>query len=1543
MRLSRELGKGNQMAMFLPGSNEHDIYMSLDSKSGILLSGVCATPILPDALEKILVKRVNLVIRQINGVLQSAGYSLRPFLSLTNQDIETSSFTYRASLPIVNKVSLDKQGSYITCMMDVISNNVSSGAQLTYKRVENFREMDSQSALITQVHRETGRLDSVVQALVDNYGLTQENAGIRLAKYLSEHQQVKGRLLDNPGFPVIIKMRPLKSEVMVDIEGIVSLAYIHPLHICIDTVLRLTQDPTSTYVSSKELKKFRAKTKVVIDQDELMAEENVVAPSGVESLDFYKVQPLRFGQPTEVLHDPKDQLDPVEDADLGNHGEGDGALEDATDGDMGAEDEDEDEDVFLFDDDYAYDQEEEDGDQAEDQAEDQTEDQTEQPVMGGEGSSEEPEEQEKYQETVDGVSIKGPTSYFVKRMQDRDPKLFLTEVKGNYDLYSRTCPSSDKRQPVILTDEEKERIDETNPGSYEHAVKYGSNPNKQFWYVCPRYWCLKTNSSISEEDVKTGKCGSVIPANAKTVPKGAYVYEFSNPKEHIDKNGQYIKHVPGFLEKDKHPDGLCIPCCFKKAWDAKQNRDRREQCAADSEVDPSDKPEKKGKKGSEQGNVQDKGKKGGPTMAPKVVSYVMSPVSVPLPQHRWGFLPMSIQLFLDTDNSSATEKQNPALIRPGASCLLRYGVEHAGEQSFLGIIAHFYAYKHNMKNVPSIAEIREILTRSISLDLFLKYQNGNLPSIFRPKQMEQGAIDIDAYTQTDFYKRLSPNLRDEAQLDYVEDTIASYENFLDYVRDGTSTIDHTYLWDMFCDNNPLFMRDGFNLVILQLPEKDITDNVEMVCPSNFYSSIAYDATKETVILVKQDVYYEPIHWYEQLKTGDISVKKAFLERTMPENIKELLSLIQAASKTMCSPRPSKPNVYRFKQGLSVQDSVRVLKTHNYRIKSQIANYRNKIIGLQVNKEDEESMIFVPCYPSSMVQGIPIKQMDDDDLWLNYRDTRDRLLGISQETGGKIACKPVMKILDPGDALIVGFLTESNQFVQIDPPQQAGYDDDEIEVLQQSDYALKGNSAITRNNADKTMSLLKKEDVDRVSAIRKISLESQFYNVFRSLVRIELNHYENREIRKQVANILDSPSTLYHTKVKTIEDGIRSILMNHAVFQEFDSDTLSEFEDIVLCSQDASTSEDEVGSRCSDKKYCLTTEGGKCKSIFPKKHLISGADNEKIYFSRIADELIRYRRIRVFLLYPKQYLNVSKTEYNIRDDELFLLETLLNKEYFRDLVKYNMNKHVKHIGFDNANPESSQTYENRVSLKAQDDLISEITQKTGVSEYILDCIEETLPKVVGNDKPGSWKTYFPPATKELVFSSSVLCSFIPMIYILQERAKGKVSISVQNIKTQLWNGYSQYIGLYGDKITAILRNQGKRELMDMVKKGKSTFEHVLFSDLYYITDLDWWIFCEVSKLPVILFSSTSLKSISTSIQWLRLARGNNKEKYWFVRSPADVKPNSVPKYHVVIPSFSFTEMRNNEMFLSAERGNEKNISLTVEEYLSTYHFISRGKA
>ena len=57
------------------------------------------------------------------------------------------------------------------------------------------------------------------------------------------------------------------------------------------------------------------------------------------------------------------------------------------------------------------------------------------------------------------------------------------------------------------------------------------------------------------------------------------------------------------------------------------------------------------------------------------------------------------------------------------------------------------------------------------------------------------------------------------------------------------------------------------------------------------------------------------------------------------------------------------------------------------------------------------IIFVPCFPSAMVKGIATKYMDDDDLWLDYRTTRDRLNGLSRDTGGKVLSKPHVKIIE----------------------------------------------------------------------------------------------------------------------------------------------------------------------------------------------------------------------------------------------------------------------------------------------------------------------------------------------------------------------------------------------------------------------------------------------------------------------------------------------------------------------------------------------------
>ena len=446
-------------------------------------------------------------------------------------------------------------------------------------------------------------------------------------------------------------------------------------------------------------------------------------------------------------------------------------------------------------------------------------------------------------------------------------------------------------------------------------------------------------------------------------------------------------------------------------------------------------------------------------------------------------MPESLQLFFKTDSSTVIDPKNSSLILPGESCLLRYGVEKSENKSFIACFAYYYAYKNNKLEIPTIKEMSEILIKSITLDMFIQYHNGNLVSIFRPKIIEEDKYDSDTYKETDFYKTI--NLDDETQKDYLEDTIASYENFQDFIRDDNSVIDHTYMWDFFCNRNDLLL-DGMNLVILQISDNDITERVQMICPSNAYSPVVYNSRKETVILVKQDMYYEPIHLYKQLdyiwcpklkekvytfskgdslqgnkvidakrniqytlKTGeekkeDTKKKKAFLEigdtnRAIKE-IKNMLKIIQATTDKYCLPLPSMPRKYLFKHNIPTLEVIRILKKHHYQVTSQVLNYRNKSIGVLTKKKDNESNIFVPSFPSAIIPDIDTKYMDDNSLWIDYKDTRDRLDKIAKDT--TLFTKLKVKIVE--DGLVIGFLTETNQFVQINPPIQP-IDEDEIDI------------------------------------------------------------------------------------------------------------------------------------------------------------------------------------------------------------------------------------------------------------------------------------------------------------------------------------------------------------------------------------------------------------------------------------------------------------------------------------------------------------------
>ena len=590
-----------------------------------------------------------------------------------------------------------------------------------------------------------------------------------------------------------------------------------------------------------------------------------------------------------------------------------------------------------------------------------------------------------------------------------------------------------------------------------------------------------------------------------------------------------------------------------------------------------------------------------------------------------------------------------------------------------------------------------------------------------------------------------------------------------------------------------------------------------------------------------------------------------------------------------------PKVYEFEKNISLEEMFKILKTKNYEIDSQIMNYQGKIIGLLVRQDDP---VFLPCFPSAAI-NLPIRYMDED-IWTDYRTTLEQLYRIKRDA--KIRCEPRIKVLE--DGLIVGILTETNQFIQVSPPSEDL--DDELDTIISSSY----------NEADQTITTSKLPDKKRQNAIRNISLESNFYRVFREKVRQLLNQYENAEMRRKILHSLET-KRLYKEKLDILVKQLKRLTFDHIRFQQMDEETLAHFDEITGCSK-----------RCENApKYCL--KGENCILLIPKKHLISKMDNERIYYGRMADELLRYDRIRTIMFQPNTYMNIGSTEYKINDNEIFILQTLIGTDEWKHLVAFNTNEYIQNVNYDMAEPLVSQTYTNEVSLQEQE------TRENKETEYDIpaECIKKR-GLVIGNN--GSmWKRSFPKNTEEHIFMESN-CSFYPIIWIFQQ--KWKQSLSIQNIKAYLWNSYQPYLATE-PKIVSILMKQGKKNLMNRVKSKEITMEIAIKSEEYYITDLDLWVLAKASKIPLILFTSTKLKTLALNIDWLLLG-GLIHDKLFFIRTSPNIVDNTAPEYHLIIGSYSIRDLKEFQEVAEAAVAEKKDNVLSLESYLNTTVIIRK---
>ena len=219
--------------------------------------------------------------------------------------------------------------------------------------------------------------------------------------------------------------------------------------------------------------------------------------------------------------------------------------------------------------------------------------------------------------------------------------------------------------------------------------------------------------------------------------------------------------------------------------------------------------------------------------------------------------------------------------------------------------------------------------------------------------------------------------------------------------------------------------------------------------------------------------------------------------------------------------------------------------------------------------DKKKEYYLPCLPSTSsekeIESLPTKWIDDD-MWNTYNNTVAFLIYIHDMSSKKLPCNPVFRIVEEG--MVVGVLTASNQFIAIDPPIQK-IDGDPIPVMKSSNYIV----------ADRILSKIEKTEGEKEDkAIQYIYLENEFYNAFRTTLRILMALFMNRKALKSMHNICFVTDWPYHKKKTEIIKRLKQIGQEYIAFQPYEEEVLMDLHHVFACK-----------TNDTNKRYCLVEE------------------------------------------------------------------------------------------------------------------------------------------------------------------------------------------------------------------------------------------------------------------------------------------------------------------------------------------------------------------
>lgn len=1392
LKYSKSLATSKKIGCLLYTEDQNMIECEFDNQANIIIKikGKQSNNI--GQLEKIIKENVNPLIKEVSSFLEQSGYKLRLFESLLDNNIEIIDLKYISYLSISKKLNLQSIIGCVSSVFNIINDDLKETIVMRYKRVNNFNKLESIEAYIVEMLNKNNYETNIIKGLMENFKLSEKESKEKIIELLESLQVVQNL---NENKKLKIKNNPgfLTTIKKDDFSNNILIEVSN-----INNILYLQVLPIyirgllqiSEGLTDVNIELCSSKKEIELNEHrELIASSEKSLPENISIT--IKADDITFD-------------------DIDEKGKSKNLID------------------MLYDDDSS-----DDDDGSDDEIDD---------GFGG-GKDDEMERD------ITGLDLSNPNPFF-KKMQDYDKKLFLSKDEGKYNAYSRSCPWNKRRQPVILTKEEKDYIDKKHPGSYDKSIKYGSTKEKEFYYICPRYWDLKRNVSLTEDEVKSGKFGEIIDQNSKYVKPGQNIFEFFDKTEHINKkDGSYKMHNPGFLKPDSHPDDVCVPCCFSD-WNKPTQIKRRQQCSIPESKSSEETPSSMR---ADKVDIDDSGESTQPpesTPTPSLVGkekfedYIKGPEKFPIESNRIGYLPVELERFLNTENSKCYKSKTNRNLKANIACTLRKGVENNKKQSFVACITDAFC---RTKEIPimTIEEMKRFIIGNISVKDYISYFNGSLIEIFSPNKVNGW------------------NAKKEKNIEKSKYVIDSFDNYKKYLMDPNIIIDHTYLWDVICSPNPKIFDSGINMIIIENPEDDITNNLKIICPSNHYATQLFNIAQPTLILYKKNDYYEPIYTivYRKEKKNEYSydVQPFFEFGQSTSNMRDLLIFVDNLYNKMCRPLESiamektiNGVVHEFKKNKILGDIVKILKKYDFDIEEQVVNYNLKVIGLLIKKGD--LIGYIPTFPSSINYEYDYVSMDNMEKYPNYELTKLFLKQVSKITNLEILCLPDFKVVD--DNLIVGIITETNQFVPIGEPSISREDD--LSDINNYNYFKAEKEIYDSNSMDK----------ERIEYMKKIKLEGEFYEIFRNTIRSLLDKFENKVIRNEIEAIIYSPTMLYKIKLEKINTLLKNMGTTYIEFINYNKQLLDKISRVAQCF---------ALENCNTNNQCkLEKESNTCKLLIPSKNLLNNNSNEEAYYGLLADQLIRYNRIRDFFFQPKIFLSFTNVHYEINENEIILLHSILTSDYFDDLIPMVDSSYIQNTSFDMIEPIYSKPYTNNYEIK-------EISKK-----YITNC--EIQEKSIF----GKFKKFFV-QYKEIIFNASnKKCTFDIIITILYDYQK-KI-YGYNELKNVLIDSYHKLIDKYGASIYKIFLNYKYKKEYKLLINKKLKLDDFINNETYYMTNMDVIFFSIHFKIPLLLMSSTSffenkkpyLKSYETS------------HKFYIVKCPGFTDTHEkIPKYRLYV--------------------------------------------